>query len=255
MKLNNFDKVMEYIDGNITLDTESMKEGIVSLTGFSYKTVSSCFLFLTGQTLANYISHRKMYFSATELKNNPHNRVIDILLKYDKSEHAAQCRKFKKFMHATPSQVQKGEVPVFDNKCQLIDFANKNSLSDRIISEYIEKEQLSPINDTYCCEIVNAHEDYGYSVTTIDMIFDLSEQLGVPFDEFLRVCGELSVNYCYKEVIDEHKMQIMSHLDIESFEELDKICQMFDCKYYEINPSMVDAYRLGHGVDGYYNYY
>lgn len=88
--------------------------------------------------------------------------------------------------------------------------------------------------------------ELGFDTATCCLISELSEKLSIPFAHLIEQCFEMAIQYAenkdeeISEIID-----VMSELQIESQDELDDLCQHYDCKWYDLTFAMVKMYQLG----------
>ena len=247
MKKNKFDIVMDYIDANIMKDCDTLKKGIFNEIGYNSNTFGNCFKSLTDQTLGKYISERKMYFAAQELKNDLDKDIIDIALAYGYSDQSAFSRAFKEIYDATPNDVRKGKVQISNNKKSLIEICREKEQFDerfrRIIKELNETGDLSMSNWDYLEQVEEARKEYGFDVDTFGAISDLAEMLEVPIQLLLRKCRDIVSDSQSDPEYLSPKDEMAIDCGIKSRAELDVICKFYNCKYYDLDETMVDAYR------------
>lgn len=247
MKQNKFDIVMDYIDANILQDVETIKKGIYTLIGYNSLTFGNCFSVLTGQTLFHYINERKMYFAAQSLKENIDRPIADIALEYGYSEQSAFSRAFKSFCKVTPLEIRKGNVTVSDNKYKLADICDNNqSTDDRItciFKEFEETGDLSMPSWRYMHAMGEVSQTCIFDIDTCSAIFELAERLEIPFMWLLRSCENILIDIDSDPDYLSLKDQTAIECGIHSDEELEKICDFYNCKYYDLDEFMVKAYR------------
>ena len=228
---NNFDLVMDYIDSNVKENTETIKKGIYDLIGYNSNTFGNCFSVLTGDTLFHYISLRKLYFAAIDLREHQSKSICDIALDYGYSEQSAFTRAMKTFCGCTPIEIRKGDATVTSVKYKVSELKNNQ------IPEY------SPIRKCLMDYIDAGFSEYEFGIDTIYKIADLSECLEVPFLILVKACWDL------KELVHQDPEYLSPatetaiNLGIESSEELDKICDFYHCSYMDLDNIMVYAYR------------
>lgn len=217
------------------------------MIGYSSYAFGNCFQVLTEQTLFHYICERKMYYASRDLQNHTEKSIVDIALDYGYSDQTAFSRAFKAHCNASPYEVRKGKVQVPDNKKYLNDICKENHQCDtrfeRIIEAIKRDEYLSMNNWRYLENIEEARQEYGFDVDTCDAIADLAERLEIPFMPFLRKCGDMFLDY--RSSLDYLPPKIEAAIDcgINSSEELAAICKFYECKYYDLDVFMVNAYR------------
>ena len=247
MAKNNFDLVMDYIDAHIDLDSEKIKEGIYKLIGYNSNSFGECFKVLTkGKTLYRYINERRLYYVAQDLINTE-DSISEIASRYY-SEQSALTRAMKTFFNCTPDRVRKGIDVIPDNKQYLKDFIDQStdeeianiakSIDDGsyFYTEEFEKEM----------EIYELSQEYGVDIDTLYLINDLAYKLDISFGQLVEDC----LFYMDKQSVHDDCPLSPSQLHavdcgIHSDEELEKICNYFNCKWYDLDPRMVDIYYYG----------
>lgn len=241
---NKFDLVMDYVDANIQEDVDTIKKGIYNLIGYNSNSFGNCFSVLTNYTLYHYISERRMYFAGKELYENPQKSICDIALGYGYSDQSAFTRAMKSFCNCTPTEVRKGIKSIPNKKYSLTEFNSENgdTRTQRIFSALKNNDDISTYNFELLIGLENASEEYGFDFDTCCKIADLAEKLDVSPLSLIEKCFELVEeeyhNYGLKE-----SNRIAIECGIESTEELNAICEYFDCKYYDLDSFMVMAYR------------
>ncbi len=247
MKQNKFDLVMDYIDANILQDVETIKKGIFNLIGYSSLAFGNCFVVLTNQTLFHYISERKMYFAAQALKTNLDRSIADIALEYGYSEQSAFSRAFKLYCKTTPNEVRKGKAYVSNNKYSLSMFVENNNNNDTrfasIVKELNETGDISISNWRYLEMMEEVSQECIFDIDTCSAIFDLAERLEIPYGALLNQCEVVAVHYYADPDFHYSKFKKIMECDISSDDELEAICNFYNCKYYDLDIFMVNAFR------------
>jgi len=247
MKQNKFDLVMDYIDASILHDVETIKKGIYSLIGYNSLTFGNCFSVLTGQTLFHYINGRKMHFAAQSLRNDVDRSIADIALEYGYSEQSAFSRAFKLYCQVTPLEVRKGKAYVTNNKYNLSMFVENNYSNDTrfacIVKELKETGDLSISNWRYLDRINEASQECIFDIDTCSAIFDLAERLEIPFEMLLNACEDIVLDCHSDPNYLPPRVEKAIDCGISSDIELKEICDYYNCKYYDLDKFMVEAYR------------
>ena len=250
MKQNKFDTVMDYIDANITEETDTIKKGIYNEIGYNSNTFGNCFSVLTNKTLFHYIHERRAFLAAQELINNGDKKIVDVALEYGYSEQSSFSRDIKRYLGCTPKEIQKGKKTISDNRYNLKDLCEKNKEStntrtQRILHDLETKGTLSSRDWNLFGYLEFASDEFGFDIDVCYEIADLAEKLEIQPERLLRSCYELKLE---EELRDEGSIdvsfreQVCLFLNID-FEELDDICQYFECKYYDIDYGMVELYK------------
>lgn len=135
-------KIVNHIEDNLS-------EGITVAQMASLSEVSSwqfqrIFRSIIGDSLGNYIRHRRLTKAAERLKNSD-QRIIDIALEFEFNSQEAFTRSFKSYFNATPQQVRKNEVSIITKNKPVItpsflDFLNGGiALTPKIITRETTK--------------------------------------------------------------------------------------------------------------------
>ena len=243
MNKNNFDLVMNYIEESINMGFEDIKKGIRSLIGYNSNTFGNCFSVLCGETLYHYIASRKLAHAAEDLVNTD-REIVDIALDYY-SEQSAFTRAMKSFFNVTPNEVRQKKLDLYHRKYKLEDFC-RAEMDTQTKSIMVSLNNNLPLNDSSTeklFEIYEAYNEFEFDIDTVYAISDLAEKLEVPLWSLMDTCSDL--------VIDIHSDPNYLPPDIEkaidcgirSDDELKKICDYYDCKYYDLDIFMVENYK------------
>ncbi len=242
---------MDYIDAHIHEDTETIKRGIYNEVGYNSSHFGKCFEVLTGETLFHYISERRLYFAGQELKYNTTKSISDIAYDLGYSDQSAFTRAMKSYHNCTPNEVRKGTNAVPNGKHNLAEFGGSKaeSKADVFWRELESDGFLSGKKFDYLMELEDATKEYGFSIDTCYAIADVAEQLEIPVKLLLNKCFQLmeevqsDPNYIPPDV------EAAIDAGVESTDELERICDFFQCKYYDLDSFMVEAYRNRGSVD------
>ena len=246
MAQNKFDLVMDYIDENITSDTETIKKGILNLAGMNSNTFGHFFSGLTGDTLGSYIRSRRLFYAANELQKCPQKPICDIALEFGYSEQSAFTRAFTTQYNFSPSDLRKKNTiyVLENNKYHLEDFNtnSSDSRSDRIWREFERVGYMGDDNLKFLESVEEGHKEFGFDYDTCYAIADLAEHLEIPVDALMRTCFDLVVDIKSDPHYLPNSDRVAMSLGVKSDVDLQKICEHYACKYYELNYFMVDAY-------------
>lgn len=247
MKQNKFDLVMDYIDVNVSQDVEAIKKGIFNLIGYTSNVFGNCFQILTNKTLFHYINERKMFFAAQSLKNDTDRSIADIALDWDYSDQSSFTRALKSYCGATPLEVRKGMVSIPDTKYNLATLCMENKSDDEKVQhigqEWRDTGDLS-MSNCRRAEMIEAAVDRSiFDVDTCSAIFELSERLEISFWKLLDQCEEYIIDVHSNPDGISPKIEKAIDCGISSSEELEAICNYYNCKYYDLDVFMVDCYR------------
>jgi AraC-like DNA-binding protein len=102
-------EMVDWIEENIEEEPTLIKMSNV----ISYSPCYCSYLFhqVTGMTLKQYISGRKLYYAAIDLRDS-RQRIIDIAVKYGYSSQEALTRAFSQAYGCTPYKYRKNPVPI-----------------------------------------------------------------------------------------------------------------------------------------------
>lgn len=248
MKQNKFDTVMDYIDANITEETDNIKKGIYNEIGYNSNTFGNCFSILTNKTLFHYINERRAFLAAQELIIDKDKTIGDIAMEFGYSEQSSFSRDIKRYFGCTPKDIQKGKKTISDNRYNLRDLCEKNKEStntrtQRILHDLETKGTLSPQNWELFGYLEFASDEFGFDIDICYEIADLAEKLEIPPERLIRGCYEMQLE---EELQSDGqispKEKVCIYYDIE-FEELEDVCRYFNCKYYDIDYGMVEIYK------------
>lgn len=248
-KTNIFDDVMDYIDENIKCKYADVKKGIRDK--FTYNDMDfNKFLSIATRgttTLNRYFIRRRLYFVSKELVDKPDVPIIDIAYEFNYSEQSSLNRDMKKHYSTTPNEIRKSQKPLPDEKMYFKDFdVNKCEWGKRLkdaIYMVTEADVCIMSDFDYFEQFIEATNEYGFDLTTCCAISEISERLGVPFGCLLNTCFDLMVDCHSSDDYLEPRIEKAIDCGITSDEELEKICDYFECEYYELNPFMVESYR------------
>ena len=246
MKQNKFDLVMDYIDESIQQDTETIKRGIINIIGINSATFGKYFTVLTGDTLGSYIRSRRLYYAAKALQSQPDKSICEIAGDFGYSEQSAFTRAVTTKFGFSPGDLRQKNVFYFleNNKYLYEDFntQSNNSRSDYIWRQF-ERTGMIGGDDLDFIESVEAGQrEFGFDIDISYAIADLAEHLDVPVFTLMEACFDLVAGVkSDPRYIPKQLMTAMS-LDVRSEEDLEKICEHYACKYYELNEHMVEQY-------------
>ena len=252
---NNFNIIMDYIDEHIAETNESLYLGICNIIGYRGNIFDNCLKVLTGISLFRYINERRLYFAAKEIEKDNSKTVCEIAIDFGYSEQSTLTRSMKIYWGTTPTDVRNKSFKIPENKLILKGISNKETRVQRG-TESLEKKcsllgfaSLS-LNEELLLEVEHSDEYLPLDTDVRYEIVDLAEKLEVSPKRLLKACAEVVLEEeclaeggmgawgCEPLEIDECCMK----LDL-SYEELDEICQMFDCKCYDIDDKMVELYK------------
>lgn len=245
MRKNKFDVVMEYIDANIKQSTNEIKKGILEISGVNSNTFGHCFYVLTGDTLYHYITTRKLFFAAEELRLQPNKPICDIALDFGYSEQSALTRAMRAFYNCTPDQVRKGKEFIPNDKYNLEDIYHPEADSrvEHIFKQLRNNEHVTANNIDYLIELNEISEKYQFDIDVCYQIADLAEKLEIPVGTLADFCFEAYIDVNDDPRYLSPKTEHAIDLGLQSEDELDKICSFYDCKYYDIDRIMVHLYK------------
>lgn len=248
-KTNIFDDVMDFIDENIKCKYTDVKNGIH--TNFAYTDMDfNKFLSIATRgaiTLKKYFIKRRLYFVSKALVDTPNVPIIEIAYDFNYSDQSSLNRDMKKYYSTTPNEIRKSQKPLLDEKMYFKDFdVNKCEWGKRLkdsIFRVTEGDFCFQSDFDYFNEFIVATNEFGFDLNTCCVVSELSERLGIPFGYLLNSCFDLMIEYRSSEDYMEPRIEKAIDCGITSDEELKKICDYFECEYYELDRFMVEAYR------------
>lgn len=203
-----------------------------------------------------YINERRLYYVAQDLINTE-DSISEIASRYY-SEQSALTRAMKTFFNCTPDRVRKGIDVIPDNKQYLADFIDQ-STDEEIANiaksiddgSYFYTEEFAKE-----MEIYELSQEYGIDVDTLYLISDLAYKLDIPFGQLAEDClfymdKQSGHDDCPLSPSQLHAVECGIHSD----EELEKICDYFNCKWYDLDPRMVDIYYYGPDIYEYQKHF
>lgn len=248
---NRFDIAMDYIDVNIKKNNDIIKKGLLNEIGYNSHVFGNCFTILTNQTLFHYINMRRLFFASQEILQYPEKTICDIAIEYGYSEQSAFTRAMKVFWDCTPNEIKRNTKVIPDNKHTLENIVQKHkntkeTRTQKILHDLETKGTLSLLNGQLFIDLEKAAEDLEFDIDTCYEIADLAEKLQISPAKLLYSCHSLileqeleSEQYGY--ISEKEQLEII--FDLSEEENIDDICDFFNCKYYDIDKSMVDNFR------------
>lgn len=252
-KTNIFDDVMNYIDEHIKENYSEIKRGIYAVSNYSDMEFSKFLSILTSGkcSLKEYFVRRKLFYISKELVDNKEKSIVNIALEYGYSEQSALNRAIKKQYNCTPNEIRKNDLRFNDERLHFSDFSpciNKygNRLQDAINS-FIRDDCFIEDAD-YFETFINATDEYGFDTATCLAVSEISERIGVPFGMLLNICFETMISIRSDENYLDPKIEKAIDCGITSTEELNAICDYYNCNYYQLNTFMVNEYRKKNSI-------
>lgn len=247
-KSNIFDKVMNFIDENIREDYNKIKEGIYADIHYTDMQISKFISILSNgeYTLYDYYIRRRAYFASKALVDNPEKSIAEIAQDFNYSDQTALNRILKKQYNHTPKEIRKNKIRFDDNKLTFSSFDTSavkfGKRLQNAIDGMIKENAFS--DDDYFFDFVRATDEFGFDTSTCFAISEVSERIGVPFAYLLNICFEAMVDYKSSDDYIDPKIEMAIECEI-SVDEMDKICEDLGCKYYNLFPDFVCAYKEG----------
>lgn len=85
-------------------------------------------------------------------------------------------------------------------------------------------------------------KEFGFDIDTSYTIADLAERLDVPVFALMEACFKLMAEVQADPHYFPNQVMAAMSLGIRSNEDLERICEHYACKYYELNEYMVERY-------------
>ncbi|MBD5384451.1 MAG: helix-turn-helix transcriptional regulator [Ruminococcaceae bacterium] len=221
-----------------------MRRAIVKATTYGTNEIKTFFLLTTGNTLDWYFRQRRLYHAFGQIIKYRDKSIGAIANFYGYSDSASFNHAFRQAFSVTPTQARNNPELVKDNRLVYGDF-QQTAPTKQTIDDLSEKE-IQHMIDLYEYE-ERGSEEYGFSSEISCEIATLAEKLGIPGYMLMDTCFDLIVDIQSDPDYIPPKIETAIEFDINSLEELDEICQYYDCRYFELNSSMVDYYRQNAG--------
>lgn len=241
------DMALSIIDKHIHLDHREIGKKIYVETGYCDQDYNRFIAVATSGslTLRDYIRKRRLFFAANDLINNPDKAITDVALEYGYSDQTAFTRAIKKEYGQTPAEMRKSKKSIPDVRKMLESHLSNKSRLDSILNK-LESDSLSNTDWNYFEDFIHATNELGFDTSTCCLISELSERLSIPFAHLIEQCFEMAIQFDQNE--DDEISEItdtMMELGIESHEELDQLCQHYNCKWYDLTFAEVKIFQLG----------
>lgn len=240
MRKNKFDKAMDYIDANIEKSIDDIKRGFIDVIGYNSNYLDKCFRMLTNESLREYIIERKLFFVSECILENDDRKLCDIAQDFGYSEQSVLNRVMKAYYNVTPGEIRKSKIRLPNDKYTLSNFQDeKNDSRIAHVFEVLEQDgYVSPTNFEYMEDLYSSAEEYGFDLDIAYQIAELAERLGVPIPDLMQACFDLRL-----EGQDlSQKIAAIIDLGLRSEDELDEICDFYQCCYYDLDLFMVRRY-------------
>ena len=241
------DMALSIIDKHIHLDHREIGKKIYVETGYCDQDYNRFIAVATSGslTLRDYIRKRRLFFASNDLINNPDKAITDVALEYGYSDQTAFTRAIKKEYGQTPAEMRKSKKSIPDVRKMLESHLSNKSRLDSILNK-LESDSLSNTDWNYFEDFIHATNELGFDTSTCCLISELSERLSIPFAHLIEQCFEMAIQFDQNE--DDEISEItdtMMELGIESQEELDQLCQHYNCKWYDLAFVEVKIFQLG----------
>lgn len=248
MRKNKFDGAINFIDANIEKSIEKIRKGIIEEIGFDSNQFNHCFKILTNEELYDYIVSRKLYFVSQELLENKDKKICDIAQDFGYSEQSVLNRMMKTYCGCTPNDIRNNGFRIPNDKYTLdyLQGRTNDSRLQKIINKLENDEIISNFNIDYLEELYSLADNFGFSVDTAYQISELAERLEIPVDKLMEECFNLKVE-CESQresgfdILPEY-IGVAACLGIKSQDKLEKICEHYQCAYYDLDENMVKEY-------------
>ncbi len=241
MLKNKFDKAMDYVDANIEKSIIDIKKGFIDAIGYNSNQFDKCFRVLTNESLYDYITERKLFFISKYILENKDKKLCDVAQDFGYSEQSVLNRVMKLYYNYTPGEIREKSIVLPNDKYSLADFQDKKADSriTHILKRLEQEGDISTQNLEYMEELYASADEYGFDIDTAYQIAELAEKLEVSVSDLMHSCFcliENSTDYLFDDV------KTVIHFCLESEEELDKICEFYQCRPYDLDEAMVGMY-------------
>lgn len=244
---NVFDAIMDYIDDSVKLSYEEISRGIYEISGYTDLDFGKFLSILSEGKIGlhNYFLKRRMYFISKELVDDPSKSVADIAQEYGYSEQSSLSRAVKQCYGITPGKIRKEKLEMKNEKLQLSDFIKDNYENNNRLCIALKNEIGDTCNNDfgYFESFIHAIDEYGFDTATCCAISEISERIEAPFSILLNTCFDTMIDVHSQNDYISPRIEKAIDCSISSEEELEKICEYYNCKYYELSETMVKEYR------------
>lgn len=191
--------------------------------------------------LGGYIAERKLYFVSLAIKENKDRKFCDIAQDFGYSEQSVLNRVMKTYHGYTPGEIRAKGIVIPNNKYLMADFQEKKNASriNNILNKLDETNFLNSHDFAYLENLYTLTEEYDFDINTTYQIAELAERLEVSVSDLMRECFMLTLQQ-YGNF--EKKMQIAINLGLDSEEDIDEVCEFYQCHYYDLDNYMVFRY-------------
>lgn len=251
MKDNLMNRALEFIENHFKLNYTNMMTELKKITNHERKEFAKTFAMMTnGNSLTRYVDERRIYKVCQALKDDPDYNLADLALDYGYSSQSNMNNMFSKYAQFTPKSVITDGNMFPDNRISFEVITSGNTLQSSHQEETTMSQEAPASTPTYEIEppemFLEAMNDFGYSMDTCHKIAELAECLGIPFYALAEGCFDTMIDIRSAADFIEPDIEQAIDLGIGSYKELESICSYFECKYYELDSTMVDIYRRCH---------
>lgn len=128
-----------------------------------------------------------------------------------------------------------------NDKYSLADFQDKKSDSriTHILKRFEQEGDISTQNLEHLEELYASADEYGFDIDTAYQIAELAEKLEVSASDLMHSCFcliESNTDYLFEDI------KTVIYFGLESEEELDKICEFYQCRHYDLDEAMIRMY-------------
>lgn len=238
--MNNFDILIKLIDDNIEKSKSEIKEEIKKATTYNSRSANTILSFLTNgkHNLESYILERKLYYAIKKIQNNHNSKITEVASTYGFS-HSKFDNYIKGAYGYSPSEIRKCNIEIPDTRLSLL------SLSESSDDKYsiIDLQEVEHMIVTDLEEFEFAKSEYNFDIDTCYAIKEVADRINIPF-----LC---LLNKCYDAMIDIHsdsdfvspRIEKAIELGVTNEDELNSICEYFECNYMDLNSTLVQQYK------------
>ena len=249
---NFMNTALDFIENHFNLNYSKMMTELGKLTDYKRKEFATTFAMMTnGDSLTRYVDERRIYKVCQALKDNPDYDLADLALDYGYSSQSNMNNMFSRYAQFTPKSVITDGNTFPDNKISFeVITTNNITQVNNNQEETLMTNEAPTETATYIIEppemFFEAMSEFGYSMDTCHKIADLAERLGIPFYALAESCFDTMADIRSAADFIEPDIEHAIDLGLGSYKELESICSYFECKYYELDSTMVDIYRRCH---------
>lgn len=241
MKQNEIEELLEYIDDNIMERRNVIIDGLKKKAAWYFDDFKTILKNYAGVSVYNYIRKRKLYYAFLEMISYP-QKTNEVIAGFYFGASASQlCHSFKTEFGMTITEAKDNPALVNDNRidvdCMYLKIVNEKEVNgvEKSINHIDLSEKMIEILDY-------AENEYGFSPDLCYDIAKVAERLNVPILKMIDVSFNIMADIHSDSNYTLPEYDTMADLDISSLDDLNRICDFYGCRYWELDRNMVKGY-------------